>query len=142
MIKFAVIQSIELSLRWDELLNVALGLADEFSVVFPNGEYAPENFLLNGRPEFESVSDLKVSHWLNMEDNSIYFGSLDDSIRKLIMDFNHQAPAKDMSYLWHYSLYRHGIELLNVQDFTVCLLDLDTELTAHLQQLQINWRDE
>lgn len=141
MIKFSVIQSIDTFPRWEEILAVALGLANEFTVVFPNGDYDPENPLLNGKPEIKSLPDLKVGRWPNMEHSSIYFGSLDDSIRKLMMELNRQNSDKDFSYLWHYSLYRNGIELLNVQDFTVCLLDLDTELTACLEKLQIDWRD-
>lgn len=139
---FTVISNIDSFQRWDMLLTVALNLADEFCVVYPNGEYDPENPLVNGKPEFESVPDLKVGRWPNMKDSSAYFGNLDDSIRKLILDFNHQSPDKDTSYLWYYSLYKGGIELLNVQDFTVCLLDLDTELTDCLEELQIDWRDE
>ncbi|MBT2571704.1 hypothetical protein [Planococcus sp. ISL-110] len=58
------------------------------------------------------------------------------------MEFNRQHPDKEDSYLWHYSLYRNGIELLNVQDSTLCLLDLDTELTTCLEKLKIEWRDD
>lgn len=141
MIKFSVIQNIDSFPRWEEILAVALGLANELSVVFPNGDSDPENPLLNGKSEFESLPDLKMGHWPNMQDSSIYFGSLTDSIRKLMMEFNRQNPDKDFTYLWHYSLYRNGIELLNVQDFTVCLMDLDTELTANLDKLQIEWQD-
>ncbi|WP_142827951.1 hypothetical protein [Planococcus soli] len=142
MIKFWVIQSIDSFPRWEEILAVALSLANEFSVVFPNGDPDPENPLVNGKPEFESLPDLKVGRWPDMENSSIYFGSLDDAIRKLMMEFNRQNPEQDFSYLWHYTLYRNGIELLNVQDFTVCLMDLDTELTDSLEKLQIDWRDD
>ncbi|MBT2571705.1 hypothetical protein [Planococcus sp. ISL-110] len=72
MIKSAVIQNIDLFPRWQEILAVALGLADEFSVVYPNGEYDTENFLLNGKPEFVSLPNLKVGRWPNMTDSSIF----------------------------------------------------------------------
>lgn len=142
MIQYSVIHSIDSFPRWEEILAVALGLANEFSVVFPNGDYDPENPLVNGKPEFEALPDLKAERWPNMENSTILFGRLNDSVRKIILAFNNQHPDKDSSYLWHYSLYRNGIELMNVQDFTVCLLDLDTELTDSLDSLQIQWRDD
>lgn len=77
-----------------------------------------------------------------MKNSSAYFGSLDDQIRKLILEINEQSFDKDASYLWQYALYKDGIELLSVQDFTICLLDLDTELTTFLQSLKIDWRDD
>lgn len=139
---FSVISFIGSFPSWDKLLTVALNLADEFCVIFPNGAYNPENPLVNGKPEFTSLANLKVGRWPNMKDSSAYFGSMDDSIRKLFLEFNDQASDNDKDYLWHYSLYRDGIELLNVQDSTVCYIDLDTELTALLLQLKIDWRDD
>lgn len=142
MIQFSVIQSMDLFPRWEEILVIALELADEVSIVFPNGEYDPENPLMNGKPEFESLPGWKMGRWQNMKDSSIYFGSLTDSIRQRMVESNQQNPDKNHSYLWHYSLYKNGTELLNVQDFTVCLLDFDTELTAILDKHQIVWQDD
>lgn len=92
MMDFSVISDITLFPQWEEILATALNLADEFSVVFPDGTYDPENFLLNGKQEISSLPNIKVGRWPNMDHSSVYFGSLDDSIRKLILELNHQSP--------------------------------------------------
>ena len=138
---FSVISSITTFPRWNEIVAIALSLVDEFCVVFPDDKYDPENPLLNGKPEFSSLPNLKVGRWPNMDNSSAYFGSMDDSIRQLFLELNHQSPDEHDCSLWQYSLYRRGIELLTIQDFSVCLLEFDTELIARLEQLGIDWRD-
>lgn len=142
MMDFSVIVNITTYRKWEEILAITLNLADEFGVVFPDGPYDPENPLLNGKREISSLPGLKVGRWPNMDHSSFYFGSLDDSIRQLILELGHQSPDQHDRSLWQYSLYRKGNELLTIQDFSICLLELDTELIAALEDAGIEWRDD
>jgi len=53
----------------------------------PNGEYDADNPLLAGKLDFEKTPNISVSPWTNMEDSSVFRGVLDDSSRRLILQY-------------------------------------------------------
>lgn len=140
MEEYKVISNIFSAPVWDSILTTGLDIADEFGIVFPNGEYDEENPLLTGMLEFKNLPSLAANPWPNMEDATIYRGKLTDSSKALILKY--MSDSEETSYsLWNLSLYKNEAELLNVQDFNVCLLDSGTELMNILEQENINWQD-
>lgn len=123
--------------RWNDVLNYALELADRFGVVFPDGEYNEENPLLAGKPEFERLPDLTIEPWNSMEDARIYKGDLTEQAKLLIKEWMDDSEERWSGTLWNFSLYQNEVELLNVQDFNVCLVELETELRVYLDGLDI-----
>jgi hypothetical protein len=130
---FIVISNIFSSPEWEQIFNAVIGISNEFDIVYPNGEYDADNPLLAGKLDFEKVSNISVSPWLNMEDSSVYRGVLDDSSKSLIL----QYALNESDSLWNFSLYKDNVQVLNVQDFNVCLIEPDPELITLLNNNNI-----
>lgn len=137
MRNYMVIENIYSFPTWDKLLHHALELADRFCVIYPDGEYDEENSLLNGKPEFEQLANLKIDSWSGMKDASVYSGELTEQTRILIKKYLDTAPDALTGSLWNCSLVSKGTELLNVQDFNVCLVKAETELKIYLEGTQV-----
>ena len=137
MKNFIVIENIFCFSKWNAVLDYALELADRFGVVFPDGEYDDENPLLAGKPEFGRLPDLTIEPWTSMEGASIYKGELTEQAKILIKEWMDDSPERWSGTLWNFSLFRNETELLNVQDFNVCLVEAETELTVYLEGLDI-----
>lgn len=141
MENFIVIHHISSFPLWNSLLENALELADSFGVVYPHGDFDKENPLLTGKPELEQF-DLTREPWPNMKDAGIYTSRLSLASKDFIKKYMIDDPGKATYPLWNFSLYKNGTEILNVQDFSVCLIKSDTELTAMLDQQDPNWRNK
>ena len=122
--------------EWEQILKIVIDFSDEFDIVFPNGEYDEDNPLLAGMLDFEKIPNISVSPWPNMEDSSVYRGELDDFSRDLILQYMINENKYDT--LWNFSLYKGGIDVLNVQDFNVCIIEPDQELITLLNQKNID----
>ena len=131
---FIVISNIFSTPAWEQIINTVIDISNEFDIVYPNGKYDADNPLLAGKLDFEKVSNISVSLWPNMEDSSVYRGVLDDSSRRLIL----QYALNEADPLWNYSLYKDNVQVLNVQDFNVCLIEPDSELITLLNQKNID----
>ena len=132
--EFVVISNIFSIPEWEQIFKTIIVFSNEFDIVYPNGEYDADNPLLAGKLDFEKIPNISVSPWPNMEDSSIYRGVLDDSARSLIL----QYALKEFDPLWNFSLYKDNVQVLNVQDFNVCLIEPDPELITLLNQKNIN----
>ncbi|AIY06641.1 MULTISPECIES: hypothetical protein [Planococcus] len=143
MENFIVLEDISSSFStWNMVLKAALEHADSFCVVFPNGEYEEENPLLTGKLEFERLQ-LKTTQkpWSNLEWATEYTSELNESSKAFIRKYMCLTPSKSTGTLWNFSLLKNGVELLNVQDFEVCILSAKTELIVHLNKQDGEWLD-
>lgn len=128
---FIVISNIFSTSEWEQILKTVIDFSNEFDIVYPNGDYNEENPLLSGKLDFEKIPKIRVSSWPNMEDSSVYRGVLDDFTRNLILQY---AFNEKYDSLWNFSLYKGNLNVLNVQDFNVCLIARDPELITLLNQ--------
>jgi len=131
---FIVISNIFSTPEWEQTFNTVIGFSNEFDIVYPNGEYDADNPLLTGKLHFEKVPNISVSPWPNMEDSSVYRGVLDVSSRSLILRY----ALNEFDSLWNFSLYKNNIQVLNVQDFNVCLIEPNPELIKLLNNKNID----
>lgn len=131
---FIVISNIFSTPEWEQIFITVIGISNEFDIVYPNGEYDADNPLLAGKLDFEKVPNINISPWPNMEDSSVYRGVLDDSSKSLIL----QYALNESDSLWNFSLYKGNVQVLNVQDFNVCLIEPDPELIKLLNQKNID----
>lgn len=139
---FIVLEDISSSSStWNTVLKVALELADSFCIVFPNGEYEEENPLLTGKLEFEERLQQKTTQkpWSNLEWATEYIGELNESSEAFIRKYMYLTPSKSTGTLWNFSLLKNDVELLNVQDFEICILSANTELIVHLNKQDGEW---
>ena len=134
MENFIVISNIFSTPEWDQIIKTIIDISSEFEIVYPNGEYDADNPLLAGKLDFEKVTNISVSPWPNMEDSSVYRGVLDDSSRSLIL----QYALNGSDSLWNFSIYKDKVQVLNVQDFNVCLIEPSPELITLLNQKNID----
>ena len=135
MESFIVIENITSTPEWEQIFKTAITYCDSFSIVYPNGDFDTENPFLAGKMDFESIDNITVSSWPGMEDSIIFSSVLDDVSRNLFLQyaFNERFP-----YLWNFSFYRDGIEVLDVQDFYVCLIEPVPQLLELLSKQNIN----
>ena len=131
---FIVISNIFSTPEWEQIFITVIGISNEFDIVYPNGEYDADNPLLAGKLVFEKVPNINISPWPNMEDSSVYRGVLDDSSKSLIL----QYALNESDSLWNLSLYKGNVQVLNVQDFNVCLIEPEPELIKLLNQKNID----
>lgn len=135
MESFIVIENITSTPEWEQIFKTTIAICEEFSVAYPNGDFDEENPLLTGKLDFERIPDLSVSPWPNMADSSMYRGSLNDFSRNL---FEQYMFNQRYNWLWNFSFYKSGVEILNVQDFTVCLIEPIPELVEMLNKQNID----
>ena len=135
MENFIVIESISSTPEWEQIFKTAIDICDSFSIVFPNGAFVEDNPLIAGKLDFENILNVTVSSWPKMEDSSVFSGELNDFSRNLFLQyaFNERFP-----YLWNFSFSKDGLEVLNVQDFYVCLIEPYPELLEMLNNRNIN----
>ena len=138
MEKFIVIENIAFEPFWNDLLEKALELADLFSVVYPDGEYDDENPLLSGKLEVYLLPNLQSEPWSSMKHASVYSGELTEQAKAFIRKYMLQTPDKTTDNLWNFSLFKNDVELLNLQDFDVCLIGAKTDLTAYFLKKDSN----
>ena len=129
-----VISNIFSTPEWEQIFNTVINISNEFDIVYPNGEYDADNPLLAGKLDFEKVTNISVSPWPNMEDSSVYRGVIYDSSKSLIL----QYAFNESDSLWNFSLYKDNVQVLNVQDFNVCLIEPSQELITLLNKQNIN----
>ena len=134
MENFIVISNIFSTPEWDQIIKTIIDISSKFEIVYPNGEYDADNPLLAGKLDFEKVTNISVSPWPNMEDSSVYRGVIDDSSKSLIL----QYAFNESDSLWNFSLYKDNVQVLNVQDFNVCLIEPSQELITLLNKQNIN----
>lgn len=132
--EFIVISNVFSCSEWEQIIKTVIDISNEFEIVYPNGEYDADNPLLAGKLDFEKVPNISVSPWPNMEDSSVYKGVLDDCASSLIL----QYALNESDPIWNFSLYKDNVQVLNVQDFNVCLIKPDPELITLLNQKNID----
>lgn len=124
---------------WNSILEVALDLADKFSIVYSDEEYDEENPLETGKLDFFQLPNLTLEPWQDMAGVNLYTGTLDASSKELIIKYMH-AEAERYGYsLWNFSLYEGDVELLNVADFHDCLINMDSNLVRILKEKNIDF---
>lgn len=140
MENYSVIYNIfEKPTEWNSILKHALNLSDRFAIVFPNGEYDEENPLLTGKPDFDRLSNLTVESWPKMADSTLFSGVLNRETRGILYKYMNETPEKTTGSLWNFSLFQNEVELLNVQDFNVCTINLETDLIQILGQKNVDY---
>lgn len=135
MESFILIENITSTPEWEQIFKTTIAICEEFSVVYPNGAFDEENPLLTGKLDCERIPNLSVSPWPNMADSSMYRGSLNDFSKNLFMQYMFNQRYK---WLWNFSFYKSGVEILNVQDFYVCLIEPIPELVEMLNKQNID----
>lgn len=134
MENFFVIENISAEPFWNDLVEKVLDLADRFSVVYPDGPYDDENPLFTGKLEVCLLPDLQVGPWSFMENASVYSGELTELSKAFIKKYMLETPDKTTDLLWNFSLYKNNVELMNVQDFNVCLIASEKDLLANFSK--------
>lgn len=124
---------------WNSILEIALDLADKFSIVYSDEEYNEENPLDTGKSDFFQLRNLVVEPWPNMAGINLYAGILDDSSKELIAKYMHSEAERDGYSLWNFSLYKGDVELINVADFNVGVINLDSDLVRSLKEKNTNF---
>lgn len=138
MKNFKVIENINQFTHWNVLLDLALEISDYFCIIYPDGEYDEENPLLTGKVDFDRQLHLESKPWEGMENSSVYSGELTEKAKGIIKKYMYFTSTNDNYLLWNFSLFKKDIELLNVQDFDVCLVQDNTELTYNLNKINIS----
>lgn len=70
---------------------------------------------------------------------SVYSSELTKLAKAFIEKYMLGTPDKTTDMLWNFSLYKNIAEILNVQDFDVCLIAAETDLTACFSNKYANW---
>lgn len=124
---------------WNAILEVALSLADRFSIVYAEEGFDEENPLDTGKLEFFQLPNLTVEPWQSMAGVNVYTGQLNAASRGLIKKYMYAEAEREGYGLWNFTLFEGEVELLNVQDFNVSIINLDSNLARILKERKINF---
>lgn len=133
-----VIQDVTSTEKWNKIFHYLLSLCDEFTVTFPKGEYDKENPLMGGKKEFDSLENLKVDKSLDLRDGILLSGKLNADSKKLFEQFMEPSYDGFKPMLWHFSLLKDNNLILEVSDFTVCVLEKTEPLLLFLNKADIS----
>lgn len=124
---------------WNAIFNAALSVADRFSIVYAEEKFDEENPLDTGKVEFFHLPNLTVEPWQNMAGVNSYHGQLEAKSKKLFKKYMHAEDEREGYSLWNFTLFEGAVELLNVQDFNVAILNLESNLVRLLIERKINF---
>lgn len=118
-----VIASIGSSSIWKKIFTLILNECTEYQVVFPIGKIDEENPLIGGKEFFTNLPKVSVVSSNMMADSSMFYGELNDEIRKQFFHFLEPTFIGNKSKLWHFSLLKNEKIYLTCSDFSVCLIE-------------------
>lgn len=138
MDQYIVIQNISSTDEWRKIFQFVLNYCDHFHVTFPDAEFDAENPLMGGKEEFERLKDLTCKKSTEMDQGIVLSGELNTESAALFEKF--MSPAYDgfKPMLWNFQLLKDNETIIEVSDFTVCLLDESAPITHFLERANVD----
>jgi hypothetical protein len=138
MIEPIVIQNIVSTAEWRTIFEYALSYGNQFAVTFPAGEYDVENPLLGGKKKLERLSGLLVTASTEMENGVFLSGELNKDSSALFNEYMTPSYNGFKPVLWNFQLLKDDEPILEVSDFTVCILYNTAPMKQFLQSANID----
>jgi hypothetical protein len=137
MVQSIVIQNIGSTSEWRRIFQFVLSYCNQFTVTFPAGDYEAENPLMGGKKEFELLDDLKVT-FSKLEESLVLRGELTKDSATLFEEY--MAPSYDgfKPFLWNFVLLKNDEPILEVSDFSVCILSKSAPIEHFLERANID----
>lgn len=132
-----VIQNIGSTSEWRRIFQFVLSYCDQFSITFPAGDYDAENPLMGGKKEFELLDDFEVK-LSELEGSLVLRGKLTKDSAALFEEYI--APSYDgfKPLLWNFVLLKNDEPILEVSDFTVCILSKSAPIKHFSERANID----
>jgi hypothetical protein len=132
-----VIQNIGSTSEWRRIFQFVLSYCDQFSVAFPAGDYDAENPLMGGKKAFELFDDREVT-LSELEESLVLRGKLTKDSAALFEEY--MAPSYEgyKPVLWNFVLLKNDEPILEVSDFTVCILSKSVPIEHFLERANID----
>ena len=131
---YRLISNIYSNKAWYQIFQTCLEHCNKFKIIYPIGEFDPENPLLRGKEEFVKLPNSKILKWDRMEDSISIEGELTADAKKLFLKYTEPSFTKHYSELWWFQLLKNGIEFIEVEDFSVWSINNESELPGLVQQ--------
>jgi hypothetical protein len=132
-----VIQNIGSTSEWRRIFQFVLSYCSRFSVSFPVGDYDAENPLMGGKKTFELLDELEVT-LSELEESLVLRGKLTKDSAALFEEYMAPSYVGFKPVLWNFQLLKDNIPILEVSDFTVCILSKSAPIEHFLDRANID----
>jgi len=136
MTKTYVISNTPRYTKWKELFIYFIQNGYSFKATFPGHENdQSEGLLTKGKKSFLSLRDVTYAKRDGIGESVEVRGILNEECKTLLLSLQEPSFEGHMPELWSFEIISPTGTRLKVEDFTVCLLELDDRTSAKLREL-------
>jgi len=136
MTKSYVISNTPRYAKWKGLFTYFIQNGHSCKATFPGDEKdQSEGFLTKGKKSFLSLQDVTVTKSNGIGESIEVRARLNEECKALLLSLQEPSFAGHMPELWSFEISSPTGTRLKVEDFTVCLLELDDLTSATLREL-------
>jgi hypothetical protein len=127
--------------NWKSCFEYIFNKADNFSVIFqgdPN-DLSDDGLLLNnGKKDFLSLINIDIKKYEGMENTFLVFGSLTCDVKSVFYKYIRSSFEECRFNLWSFELLLNNEILLQMHDYSECLLNLTDDEHKEILDMGVN----